>query len=1822
MTEETEITEGIIPEEETASEDENILEETEQTDEENSVDLQNEEQENVTANQNIDEGTEYNEEEVSELPEQEEISETEAPEGLQTESEEDPEVEEALEQEAEEAEVQDGETVIYTEADFGDPQLYQYLLREYGVNGQLTQEKLDTVTSAYFGFRYLNKALTSVEGIQYLRNLTYLDLTGHNLTNIDAVLGLTKLGTLNVNYNDLADIPDLSGTSITSLQLNYNFLTEQKLTTDKLPPAVASNTYFISSALRMQRKQDITTESQYYFIDGKPSFLLGCQWKTNRDVYAELTYGEKTAVLKSDTALTMYIKQFRFEDLNSTEYDFGLEPGNDYSFTLRVYDKYGSEMKKDITIHYTDKIVLMNTEELASTETYSNFIFQILGSYELDEINVMIRDQAGNVLQGVGDFNAYLENYGGYYPDLNYDGYNISNTQTTMVGFTVFQGIPAGEYDVVVTVRDITYVLEKKIISYAADEGPLVNYTDLVDDYDNYGPYVHIQMEMSNMYSEDIIPILYVGETPVTDPEPVNTITVDDYGTGGKVIFVLKKTGSVWDHTDSTIEGKIRLLNPKEIAYRDLRDMHAQALPFDYDSFYLYPNSYKITSGAYNYKKQRFEFSTSSNIPAGTSISINLKKLFGSAVVAQGTGTVDEDHMAYMVLKDTEGNIYEPVENTVQLYLTATFTVNGTSRTANCSLDLLKYNYEDTNVSLSIREAVYTNETVLDALLCLSDQTAVPDDYTVDIQNLSTGTVYGVTASWKKISADGGEPCVYTGTLELQELLSADVYTVRLKAPDGTVGRYQVTVVEEDDTFYEESQSLVKTADSDSDYVFTLSSVTLSPYSEENIADVWEDNGYALRFFGENWNEQTGWTVEKYERISASNEWKFYIKGLDTSLNRIYARVTKDGRNALHPATNMDYYEHFGEESDPEHGILYSFSTDDGSGFNFHLISNNKTENFCYGLYIHGTEGYPVVLEIYPYGQSVPVKTITISSQSELDEDSNYFFTEEDLSGLSADTVYRFVIRAEGINQHITDAGYIGALNVGPQPVRVTSVTISEEAANLCVGTTIDLDAEIKPDNAENKNVTWSSSDETVATVDQNGLVTALTEGTAVITVKTEDRGYTAQCTVTVYAVHAESISVNEEGSVSEIDYGKTGTIQITFEPADTTNQKLLWSSSDETVAVVDENGSITAVGEGTVIITATAIDGGFSVSKEITVVYHHIEHVAFTEENTVLAKGDTRTLRLHFEPENASNKEVTFTSDNEEVVTVDPDGNIIGISEGTAVITVTTKDGNKTAECTVTVAPKNIYVRDLNDSYAYTGTAIKPVPAVYDSGKLLTAGKDYTVTYKNNTNAYSYEGDRSSFIPAKGDKTPYILITGKGNYSGKTYVPFSIDQIDLNDSEQVYTEESIALKANNKVQRPVPVITFNGKVLSSKEYTLTYYDSENNPLDKKTGPKDAGTYKIVITGNEKNFTGEKEIPLTIAEETVKEKTIALSKAITITAASEEYDGNEKLNASIGSKPAYEGIITEDDYTVTYTKNVNAGTATVTATGKGIYTGTVKKTFKITPRLYEEHKDEFTFDVKDTVYSKGGAIPEVHVFWNDKELKAGTDYTLKYANNKKVTDEFVSRWPTVTVTFKGNFKGSVIKDFFIDPKPLSAVTITAKDKVYSTKANAWKSAPVLKDTDGKALKVGTDYEKTIIYTTVDGEELPAVVEAGTVVKVTVTGKGNYTGTAETYYHILDTGKDISKMTFKIANKEYTESAVTLTEDDITSIKLGMKEQDLVLGRDYEIVSYTNNINKGTAKVTFQGKGEYGGTKTVTFKIGQRSISDYWQGVKNFFARMF
>ena len=653
-----------------------------------------------------------------------------------------------------------------------------------------------------------------------------------------------------------------------------------------------------------------------------------------------------------------------------------------------------------------------------------------------------------------------------------------------------------------------------------------------------------------------------------------------------------------------------------------------------------------------------------------------------------------------------------------------------------------------------------------------------------------------------------------------------------------------------------------------------------------------------------------------------------------------------------------------------------------------------------------------------------------------------------------------------------------------------------------------------------------------------------------------------------------------------------------------------------------------------------------------------------------------------------------------------------------------------------------------------YTGKALKPEPAVYDcsTGKRLEKGKDYTITYKNNVKAYTLTVEDRAFDFAK---APEMVIKGKGDYDKTLTINFTIQPKDIGDKDVITND--MLVEYTGAVQKKVPVVTYNNKKLSGAAKPATGQTLKNSKdfvysypaLDayktKKKAYKEIGTYEILVEGTG-NFTGSRTVNLTVINKgtdftkaTVKKipaqtytgKAITLTESQLVVTAKvngkkvtlqqdTDYSVSYKNNKNVGTatvtitgigdytgtktatfqikgtslakaqvsgleNKVYNGeaqtqeltlklsgktvsgnetVKTETvlkegkDYTVSYDKNVNVGTAKVTITGKGGYTGTIKKTFKITAYSFDGETDaegnlkegssltetNGLLSMKDgelsVKYVKGGCQPAVQLVFKGKTLTAGKDYTLSYSKNKAVStlkpgDEGYKEKnaPTITIKGKGNFTGSIKKTFQITGKNLddseSPVTITVADKAATNKKGGYISKPVLTDKDGKVLKEGTDYEKpeyTIVVADGDSkEETPLdpkdTVAAGAEVTVKVKGKGAYTGELTETYRITE--KDFGKVKVQSIQKDYTGKEVTLSEADFAiadgtgkgtskvTFGSGKDKVELEYGKDFKIVegSYKNNIKKGTASVTLEGLGEYGGTKTIKFKIGVRGF--FW-----------
>ncbi len=194
-----------------------------------------------------------------------------------------------------------------------------------------------------------------------------------------------------------------------------------------------------------------------------------------------------------------------------------------------------------------------------------------------------------------------------------------------------------------------------------------------------------------------------------------------------------------------------------------------------------------------------------------------------------------------------------------------------------------------------------------------------------------------------------------------------------------------------------------------------------------------------------------------------------------------------------------------------------------------------------------------------------------------------------------------FTVKAA--NDYGSDSKELSIIIIDEQTdVPVTGVSLNTSTLNLIEGGTDTLTATVEPNNATNRNVTWSSDNPSVATVN-NGVVSAVSEGTATITVTAQgDSTKSASCTVTVTAATVSVTGVTLNKTSTSLYVGDTETLTATVAPDNATNKAVTWTSSNPSVATV-ENGVVTALARGTAVITATAADGsGASASRTVTV--------------------------------------------------------------------------------------------------------------------------------------------------------------------------------------------------------------------------------------------------------------------------------------------------------------------------------------------------------------------------------------------------------------------------------------------------------------------------------------------------------------------------------------------------------------------------------------------------------------------------------------------
>ena len=278
---------------------------------------------------------------------------------------------------------------------------------------------------------------------------------------------------------------------------------------------------------------------------------------------------------------------------------------------------------------------------------------------------------------------------------------------------------------------------------------------------------------------------------------------------------------------------------------------------------------------------------------------------------------------------------------------------------------------------------------------------------------------------------------------------------------------------------------------------------------------------------------------------------------------------------------------------------------------------------------------------------------------------------------------------------------------ISPNPIPVTGVALNKTSETLKIGTSVSLIANVSPSNATNKNVTWSSSDSSIASV-VNGVVTANKVGTATITATTEDGGYIAQCMVVIYddqeqSVPVTGITLSQENVVLKVD--ELEFVDAIILPDNATNKKVIWKSSDLSVVDIawsgenNLNGMIVARNAGKATITATTEDGNFVAQCEVTVNGEDnsipVTGITLSESSVTLNVGDYQVISASLLPFDATNTNVIWTSDNPAVASLGTgvDDKTFAVIQaeatGTATITATTANGGFKATCVVVVTER-----------------------------------------------------------------------------------------------------------------------------------------------------------------------------------------------------------------------------------------------------------------------------------------------------------------------------------------------------------------------------------------------------------------------------------------------------------------------------------------------------------------------------------------------------
>lgn len=486
-------------------------------------------------------------------------------------------------------------------------------------------------------------------------------------------------------------------------------------------------------------------------------------------------------------------------------------------------------------------------------------------------------------------------------------------------------------------------------------------------------------------------------------------------------------------------------------------------------------------------------------------------------------------------------------------------------------------------------------------------------------------------------------------------------------------------------------------------------------------------------------------------------------------------------------------------------------------------------------------------------------------------------------------------------------------------------------------------------------------------------------------------------------------------------------------------------------------------------------------------------------------------------------------------------------VKAGTATVTLTgTGEYDGTIVKNFKIEPMDIGQTDIApiENQVYTGLAIAPQLDITYNGAEVIYGTDYTVNYSNN---YSIGEAKMEII-------------GKGNFKGTLNKYFYIEAKHIGRAAMKSIDNQIY---NGSAITPEVVIEDGSNTLiEGTDYTFTYDNNIN-----------AGTAYINIVGMG-NYGKE-------SQETFIIEPKAINNLQVEDIPDTDYSGFEKRpGVSVYDNDIETALIENEDYTISYEDNVNAGTAKVIIHGIGNYKGQIEKSFRIRLRSGENVMVE---TIEDQEYTAREVKPEILVKDGNELLVEGKDYTLAYTGNVEVGTA------TVEIILQGNYEGILTTKFEIVPRNMDNVDATKVAQQYYSGTEI--TPEVTLSHDNSQLEEEKDF-------TVDYEEN---IEIGKG-KIVITGKGNYNGTKIVSFDIVSRPIDMAEAfcteSFVYSGKENQPKPVIIYGDYV-----------LVEDVDYQL-SYSNNVNAGNGIINVKGIGNFCGQTKTAFEIRKKDISEW------------